>query len=111
MYDLPIMAKNEYTKREIGVVLGRVEEVGIDEGEVEWGEFMRIRASIKDSKPLLRWKRLNIGLSKLVWVRFEYERLPDICFSCGVLGHGHKECPKWEKWKQQCEIEGFPYGS
>lgn len=111
MYDLPLMVRNEYIEREIGAALGKLKEVGLNKGEVEWGEFMRIRVCIGITKPLLRRKMLNIGLLTPIWVRFAYERLLDICFSYGVLGHGHKDCPKWEERKQQCEMKGFLYGN
>ncbi|CAN0827144.1 hypothetical protein LINGRAHAP2_LOCUS902 [Linum grandiflorum] len=27
------------------------------------------------------------------WVRLRYEDLPTVCFTCGLLGHGHDHCP------------------
>lgn len=35
VYDIPLMACNEYIDREIRTTLGRLEEVGLDEGEIE----------------------------------------------------------------------------
>lgn len=29
------------------------------------------------------------------WVRFEYERLPNMCYWCGRLNHNDKECELW----------------
>lgn len=29
------------------------------------------------------------------WVRFKYERLPNICYLCGRHTHSDKECPLW----------------
>ena len=26
------------------------------------------------------------------WCRFEYEFLPDFCYTCGIIGHGEKDC-------------------
>lgn len=53
VYDLPLMARNEYVGREVGAAMGAVKEVDVDYGEVEWGEFMRIRVTIDITKPLL----------------------------------------------------------
>lgn len=61
VHDLPLMAQNEFVGREVGKALSVVEEVDLEFGEVEWGEFMRIRVSVDVSKPLLRRKKLNIG--------------------------------------------------
>lgn len=30
-----------------------------------------------------------------VWVKFKYERLPNICFWCGWLNHSDKNCELW----------------
>lgn len=72
-----------------------MEEIDIDHEEFEWGEFMRIWVTIDITKPLPRWKKLNIGLIELVWLGFKYERLPNYCYCCVMLTHGHKDCKKW----------------
>lgn len=43
VYDLPLFAQNEYIDRLTGNSLGQIEEVDLDNGEMEWGEFMCIR--------------------------------------------------------------------
>ena len=30
-----------------------------------------------------------------VWVKFKYERLPNVCFWCGHLNHSDKNCELW----------------
>lgn len=92
VYDILLMARNESIGRLIDNSLGRFEEIDLAHGKVEWGEFMRIRVSLNITRPLLRRKKLNVGLSELVWLNFKYERLPNFCFCCGVLGHIHKDC-------------------
>lgn len=66
VHDLLLMAHNEYVGREVGGTMGTVEKVDLDYGEMEWREFMRIRVQLDITKPLLRWKKLNLGLPKLV---------------------------------------------
>lgn len=80
MHDLPLSARNEYVGKLIGSKVGQVEEVELEEGEMAWGEFMRVRIKIDVTKPLLRGKMLNLGSNGPVWVCFSYERLPDFCF-------------------------------
>ena len=31
------------------------------------------------------------------WIRFKYERLPNICYWCGRLSHSDKDCELWVK--------------
>ena len=31
------------------------------------------------------------------WVSFKYERLPNICYWCGMLTHSDRDCLLWEK--------------
>nr|POE98626.1 hypothetical protein CFP56_66598 [Quercus suber] len=45
------------------------------------------------------------------WVRFKYERLPNICFWCGKLTHSDKECPLWEKSKDNLKAGDQQFGS
>lgn len=74
-FDLPLMARNEYVGNLLGEALGRVEEVDIDYGDVEWGEYMQICICLDITKPLLRKKKMNLGLAEPVQVNFTYERL------------------------------------
>lgn len=111
VFDQPLMTQNEYIKCLIGNALRRFEEVNLDHGEVEWGEFMHIRANLDITKPLLRKKKLNIGLPKVVWLNFKYDRLPDFCFCYRVLSHNHKDCKIWKATPKNYEKEGLPYGN
>lgn len=54
IYDLPLIACNKYIMRLIRNTIGRFEEADLVHGEVEWGEFMRIRVNIDITRPLLR---------------------------------------------------------
>lgn len=63
----------------IGASIGEVEEVGVGNGDVEWGEFLRVRVRVDITKPLPRGKKVSLGDSQTVWVTFKYERLPNFC--------------------------------
>ena len=39
------------------------------------------------------------------WVSFKYERLPNICYWCGRLTFGDRECPKWVKSRGTLKVE------
>lgn len=77
----------------IGSFIGQVEEVETDEDGVGWGQFLRVKIRVDLTKPLMRGRRLKVqGVS--MWVDFQYEQLPRICFSCGVVKHGATGCMK-----------------
>jgi hypothetical protein len=39
------------------------------------------------TKPLAKGRLLNVK-GRQIWVSFQYERFPRLCFSCGVTKHG-----------------------
>ena len=51
---------------------------------------MRIRIDV--TKRLMRGKRVSIEGRESQWVNFKYKRLPNFCYSCGLLSHGLKDC-------------------
>ncbi|KAJ1421660.1 Zinc knuckle CX2CX4HX4C [Sesbania bispinosa] len=36
----------------------------------------------------------NIGKDGINWIDFQYERLPQVCYSCGLVGHDEEFCSK-----------------
>ncbi|XP_050229412.1 uncharacterized protein LOC126678560 [Mercurialis annua] len=68
-----------------------VSEVGADGNRRDYGT-LRLRVVIRVDKPLRKgfFTILDDGTPK--WVSFTYERLPDICFRCGVMGHYASTC-------------------
>ena len=40
----------------------------------------------------MRGKRVSIEGRESQWVNFKYKRLPNFCYSCGLLSHGLKDC-------------------
>ncbi|MBA0592183.1 hypothetical protein Gorai_009169, partial [Gossypium raimondii] len=57
-----------------------------------WMEFMRLKAKINALKP---WRRIvklvdKDGLEMIGLLK--YERLPNFCYECGIIGHNAKKC-------------------
>ena len=44
------------------------------------------------TKKLIRAKKVKIEEDEQCLVFFRYERLPNFCNQCGIIGHGDKEC-------------------
>lgn len=55
------------------------------------GNFYRVRVKIDVTKPLKNAVSLVIKKKREIFI-VKYERLPDWCAVCGMLGHLHKEC-------------------
>lgn len=59
-----------------------------------WKMFMRIRVLVDVTKPLKRRMKLKKAGGQWFWADFRYERLPNFCFICGILGHTDRFCQK-----------------
>lgn len=65
---------------------------GVDEDS---GNFIQVRVTLDIALPLCRGRLVSFENGKNMWVKFRYERLPNICYWCGYLDHGDKECKMW----------------
>lgn len=91
--NLPIGLKNEKVAKKIGNNLGEYLEMDINKNDTYWGNNIRIRVKLDISKPLRRGFMLRTEeADKACWITITYERIPEFCFQCGIIGHVAKEC-------------------
>lgn len=100
MLNLPLACMSLNVGHQIGSAMGHVEEVDVDEGGMGWGEYLRVKITLDLQKPLMRGRILKINGSRVL-ISFQYERLPKICFSCGVIKHGKMGCPERNNGRKQ----------
>ena len=55
------------------------------------GRHLKILALVDLSKPLLKGTVVKTA-GALKWISFKYERCPDFCYSCGIVGYSERSC-------------------
>jgi hypothetical protein len=90
---------NLATATALGRTLGVVEKVGENEEGRGREGCMRVRVKLDISKPLCRGRMARLMEGKETWISFRYERLPNLCYWCGMLTHGDRDCEKWLRSK------------
>jgi hypothetical protein len=91
MFNLPLACMGRDLGIQLGGTVGEVEEVDTNEEGVAWGEFLRVRIRINLTKPIARGRVINVK-GRSFKIPFQYERLPRICFQCGVIYHTGPVC-------------------
>uniref|UniRef100_A0A803Q028 Zinc knuckle CX2CX4HX4C domain-containing protein n=1 Tax=Cannabis sativa TaxID=3483 RepID=A0A803Q028_CANSA len=93
VFRLPFLSKTASLARTLGNLIGTFIEVFEDSLNEGWGLFLRIRVGIDVSKPLLRGQMVTFPwMADDLWLDYRYERLPDFCYECGIVGHVFDKC-------------------
>nr|POF12390.1 uncharacterized protein CFP56_52682 [Quercus suber] len=94
IHNLPFSLMTVDVAISLGETLGIVTKPK-DEAEMKGGQFMRVRVAVDVTKPLCRGRMITWDQGRDRWVSFMYERLPNMCYWCGLLSHDDKECEMW----------------
>lgn len=93
--NLPLGWMNEHRGTRVMKLLGEVKKMDVDEVGKASGAFLRARVSIELDKPIKRGVLLRMSKTgEPEWFDTQYEKLPFLCFSCGILGHRGVSCYK-----------------
>ena len=91
MWNLPIHWLSKAVGFKLGQMFSAVKEVIIPPGGGKEGRHMKILAEVDISQPLARGTTIKFN-GNPIWVEFRYEKCPDFCYKCGIIGHGDKNC-------------------
>ena len=100
---------NPETAIEIGEFIGEV-VMTQDDSEMREGTFMQVRVLVDISCPLCRGRKVNFEDDLDGWVSFQYERLLNLYFWCGMLLHDDKKCEIQLKSNGNLPLEQQQYG-
>jgi hypothetical protein len=93
--NLPLGWMNEHRGTRVMRLLGEVKAMDVDADGKASGAYLRARVSIELDKPIKRGVLLRMPKAgEPEWFDAQYEKLPFLCFSCGILGHGGLVCDK-----------------
>lgn len=91
VWNLPVHWISKEAGRKIGAVFLEVKDVIVPQVGGKEGRHLKILVSVDMSQPLLRGTTVTMnGTCK--WISFKYERCPDFCYCCGVIGHCERNC-------------------
>ena len=91
VWNLPIHWISKDVGKKIGKVFKEVKEVLIPHSGGKEGKHLKLLVSADMTQPLLRGTAVKMnGVSK--WINFRYERVPDFCYKCGIIGHSERKC-------------------
>ncbi|KAH7833675.1 hypothetical protein Vadar_008660 [Vaccinium darrowii] len=92
IWGLPIQYNSKEVGLKLGSKLGFVDDVSLPATGSKKGKFVRVRAHVDINLPLKRGCMVKMEASRPFWVEFRYERLPNFCFYCGLVGHDLQSC-------------------
>ncbi|KAM0928754.1 hypothetical protein ACQ4PT_001970 [Festuca glaucescens] len=85
---LPLGRMERATGEMIGDKVGEYIDVDVGEDGFAVGEYLRVKVKLDITKPLMRGMMFQVGDDgRSRWCPFEYEYLPEFCYTCGILGH------------------------
>ncbi|KAL0458443.1 UNVERIFIED_CONTAM: hypothetical protein Slati_0471500 [Sesamum latifolium] len=107
----PVANDDEEVAEYIENRLGKFIDSDHDQAQFKWGAKVRIRVILNVCQPLTRVLRLySMGGDEEITVTFTYDRLPNFCYGCGLVGHILRDCERQLEEPERRRIDELPYG-
>ena len=91
---MPEHCKSTKLGRKIASSLGEVQVYEIYQNIKDQTRFIKATITIDVNRPLMKGTNIRSKENELIWVDFKYERLPNFCYYCGLIGHDEHNSKK-----------------
>lgn len=108
IWNMPIHWLSRAAGFKVGKIFKSVRDVILPVGGGKNGRHIKIQAEINITDPLPRGTKVSLNGAQH-WVEFKYEKCPDFCYKCGIIGHGDKKCSK--ERSEESERNAEQYGA
>ncbi|KAK6140252.1 hypothetical protein DH2020_026050 [Rehmannia glutinosa] len=113
VHNTPLGLMNRNFATTAANTIGSFIALDVDSEGLAIGRFLRIRVNLDISKPLRRVIKASLNGTDYI-LPIKYERLPNFCYFCGIIGHGDRECESRlltpaviEKFKRSLNFHGI----
>ncbi|XP_027061100.1 uncharacterized protein [Coffea arabica] len=90
-WNLPVHWISKEVGWKIGSIFQEVKEVIVPQVGGKEGRHLKLLVLVDITSPLLRGTTVKLK-GALKWISFKYERCPDFCYRCGIIGHSERNC-------------------
>jgi hypothetical protein len=91
LWGLPTHCKTKQMGESIGALIGKVEASELYEYPGKQ-LIVKINVAINTKNHILSGIHVGNPTDSTNWIDYRYEKLPQVCFRCGMLGHADKLC-------------------
>jgi hypothetical protein len=91
LWGLPNHCKTKQMGKNLGALLGRVEAAEFYEYPGK-NRIIKIKLAINIHQPIQTGIHVGNPIDGTTWIDYRYERLPQIFYRCGIIGHAENLC-------------------